>query len=281
VNDTDRNFKEKHACLIQSLRYLERVVVAFSGGVDSAFLLMEAREALGSAVLAVTIRSPAVPQREYHDAVILAERIGVTLLTVTSHELEIPDFRMNPDNRCYLCKKALFGEILSIAAREGFSHVIEGSNWDDRDVYRPGMKALRELGIQSPLMDARLTKSEIRTLARDAGLDVWDKPSTPCLYTRIPYGEEITLSRLERIEKAEQYIFDLDIREFRVRDHGDTARIEVNPQLFGAIMEVSVRRRLVNYFRDIGYRNISLDLAGFRSGSMDEHLKSSDSEDGS
>jgi len=270
------SLKEKQDLLVHSLRNLDSAVVAFSGGVDSTVLLVKTKEVLGSAVVAATIRSPAVPEREFQNAVILAGQVGVRLLTVTPGEFEIPEIRMNPENRCYICKRALFKAMLDIASREGFSHVIEGSNWDDRRLYRPGMKALRELGIRSPLLAARLTIPGIRTLARDAGLDVWDKPSTPCLYTRIPYGEEITMKRLARIEKAEQYLYNLGIHEVRVRDHGDSARIEINPRQFDVIMEASVRMAVVIYFRDIGYNNVTLDLAGFRSGSMDECMNPTD-----
>ncbi len=252
------------------LRSMGSVVVAFSGGVDSTFLLKISHDELGGNVLAVTARSETYPEWECNEAVEFTKWLRIKHMVISSSELEIPEFRGNPPDRCYYCKKELFGKLKSIAEKEGFNFVIDGTNYDDLDDHRPGMRAVAELGVRSPLMEARLTKEDIRRLSKDMRLPTWDKPSFACFSSRFPYGTEITTQGLRKVSRAEKFLKDKGIRTIRVRHHGNLARIEVGTGEIPRFLEPGFRRELVDHFRELGYTYVTLDLQGYRTGSMNE-----------
>ena len=261
--------------LRESLRAIGGAVVAFSSGVDSTFLLRVAHEELGDRVIAATARSHSFPQRELDEAAAFCRTEGVRHVVVDSEELDIPGFAENPPDRCYHCKRELFGKLLALARENGLAAVLEGSNLDDDGDYRPGRRAIRELGIFSPLHDVGLTKAEIRILSRAMGLSTSDKPPFACLASRFPYGERITVRGLERVEQAEQWLLDagLGLTQLRVRSHGDLARIEVPP---GDIPRLAARStEIAAAFKGLGFAYVTLDLLGYRTGSMNEVLPGS------
>ncbi len=268
--------QEKYRILIQQLKELKRVAVAFSGGVDSTFLLFAAKEALGTEVLAVTARSLSFPQRELKEAESFAASQGIEHIVVDSEELDLEGFSDNPKNRCYLCKTELFNKIKALAASRGIDAVLEASNSDDNGDYRPGLIAVKELGIYSPLRHAGFTKEEIRALSREKGLPTWNKPSFACLSSRFPYGESITPERLRMIDQAEQYLLDLGIWQVRVRFHDKLARIETDEAGFSLLLDPEVRAKVYAEFHRIGFAYVALDLKGYRTGSMNETLSSSE-----
>lgn len=262
--------EKKYGQLMNGLKALGNAAVAFSGGVDSTFLLQVAREALGDRVIAVTARSFSFPARELEEACAFARELGVRHVIVDFEELSIEGFSQNPVDRCYLCKSRLFSKIWDVARSEGIGHVLEGANVDDMDDYRPGIRAVKELGVSSPLKEAGLTKEEIRRFSQKIGLKTWDKPSFACLASRFPYGEEITEKKLRRVDEAEQYLMDLGIRQARVRSHGDLARIETDEAGFSLL---SVWRREIHAkLKEIGFTYVAADLEGYRTGSMNETL---------
>ncbi len=264
---------EKYEALKENLKGLNSVAVAFSGGVDSTFLLKVAQDVLGTGVIAVTARSMSFPKRELNEASAFAAQHGIAHLIVDSEELSIEGFSSNPTNRCYLCKTELFTKIKDIATEKGMRWVAEASNIDDNGDYRPGLMAVAELGIKSPLREVGLTKAEIRQLSKEMGLPTWNKQSFACLSSRFPYGESITPQRLKMIDEAEQFLLDMGFYQVRVRYHGNLARIEIDEAGFRAIMDPSVREKIHARFKEIGFTYVSLDLKGYRTGSMNETLK--------
>ena len=264
--------EEKYARLLVSLASLDGAVVAFSGGVDSSLLLAAAREALGDRALAVVGRSPSLPSVEYQQAVELAHQLDARLEIVDTHEIDDPRYQENSTERCFHCKSTLFSTLAEVAQRHGLELVLEGSNADDTHDFRPGMEAARKLGVRAPLMEAGLTKAEIRQLARARQIPVWNKPSLACLASRIPYGTPVTRDRLGRIERAEQALHDRGFRQVRVRDHDQVARIEVDPSELDRLLERGLREALVADLKQVGFKYVSLDLEGYRTGAMNEVL---------
>lgn len=268
--------EEKYARLQGVLRDIGRVVIGFSGGVDSTLLLRVALETLGAAqVLAVIGGSDSFPAREMQEAKALAEEMGAHYRVIQSKELEDERYTANPSNRCYYCKSDLFSRFLTLAQAEGFSAVLDGNNADDVGDWRPGQQAARELGVRSPLLEVGMSKAEVRELSRALGLRTWDKPAFACLASRIPYGSTITREKLSAVEAAENLLRDLGFAQVRVRHHGEVARIEVAPALLDRLLDPALRERIISQFRDLGFRYVALDLQGYRMGSMNEVLKGS------
>jgi uncharacterized protein len=261
---------EKYNELIKYIKGLGKVVLAFSGGVDSTFLLKVAKEALGDNVKAVTIMSPYIPKWEIAEAKELAKKLGV------QHEIiEAPiidSIKFNPENRCYLCKTAVFSMILSVAKDEGYKCVIDGTNFDDISDYRPGLKALKELEIKSPLLECKITKAEIRAFSKELGLNTWDKPAYACLLTRIPYGNELKVEDFEKIENAEKYMMSIGFRAVRVRCHGDLARVEVNKNDRNKLFNEELLDTIHNKIKECGFKYVTLDMQGYRVGSFNETM---------
>ena len=276
TNDSSGSAGHVLADKIDALRGLIRdmgsVLVAFSGGVDSTFLAKVAFDALGEKTAAVTARSETYPEFEFDEAVSLAQRIGIRHEVIHTEELGIDGFRDNPPERCYYCKRELFGKLCAMAAEMEIEHVADGSNADDVDDFRPGMKATRELGVRSPLREAGLTKEEIRRASRALGLPTWDKPPYACLSSRFPYGEPITPEGVRQVGKAEEFLRGLGLRQLRVRHHGDTARIEVPPDEIASLAAADTRRAIVEQLKALGFTYVTLDLEGYRTGSMNEIL---------
>jgi uncharacterized protein len=247
-------------------------LVAYSGGVDSTLLLCVASQVLGKNVLAVIATSETYPQKEVRAARSLARQLGVDHLVVKTRELENPKFAQNSPLRCYHCKQELFSRLKKIAEERSIPSILDGSNYDDRSDYRPGSKAAKELGIRSPLREAGLTKAEIRALSKASGLPTWDKPSLACLASRFPYDTPIKRRNLVQVGKAEDILRELGLTQVRVRHHGEIARIEVKPAEFGKIMTVKTRERISRHLKKLGYTYITLDLDGYRTGSLNEPL---------
>jgi uncharacterized protein len=259
--------------LREILKGLDRVVVAYSGGVDSTFLLRMAKEVLGpDNVLAVTAKSESFPRRELQEAQDIAQRLNIKQLTVRTHELKNKQFARNPVNRCYYCKKELFSDLRRIARKHGTRHVIDGSNRDDLNDLRHGRKAAQELGITSPLVEAGLGKKEIRQLSKGMLLPTWNKSTFACLASRFPYGQKIDARSLKQIEEAEDFLKSLGFKQVRVRLHGQVARIEVGSNEVKRCLQSALRKRIITKLKKLRFNYITLDLAGYRSGSMNEIL---------
>lgn len=263
---------EKMNCIKEYLKGLGSAAVAFSGGVDSTFLLKAAHDELGEKCIAITAKSCSFPKRELDEAKAFCKREGIRHIIVESEELDIEGFRENPKNRCYLCKKELFEKIWEIAKQENINAVVEGSNLDDNGDYRPGLQAVAELGIRSPLRECHLFKDDIRALSKEMELPTWDKQSFACLSSRFVYGETISEEKLAMVDKAEQLLLDLGFHQVRVRIHGTIARIEVLPEEFLKLTEENTRLNIVNSFKEYGFSYITMDLTGYRTGSMNETL---------
>jgi uncharacterized protein len=275
------NVTEKHESLRGILRDLRRVVVAYSGGVDSTFLLKTAVDTLGAGnVLACISIGPSEPDDQYERATRAAEGLGVELMAVEAGELEDPNFTANNADRCFHCKSRLGRTLLDVAKERGFDYVVFGTNYDDLDDYRPGNRAIKVLGIRSPLAEARLTKEDIRELSRQMGLPTADQPASPCLASRIPYGLEVTEQRLRQVDQAEAFLRSLGFVEFRVRHHDEIARVEVRPQDIAKLTAEPVRTKVVEKLKSLGFRFVAMDLQGFRSGSLNESLSAEQKQTG-
>ncbi|MFO7963414.1 MAG: ATP-dependent sacrificial sulfur transferase LarE [Desulfobacterales bacterium] len=248
------------------------LLVAFSGGVDSTFLLAVAADVLKENVVAVIGESPVHPASETQFAVSMAERLGVRYMRCRTREMDLDEFRLNTRDRCYFCKKQMLTQLLEIALQMKIPHVADGANADDLDDYRPGIAAAQESGVRSPLIEAGLTKSDIRRLSREMGLETWDKPSSPCLATRLPYGTAISEDALKQVHSAETILKAFGFDHCRVRYHGPCARIEISPDDFYRLLEEKTRRGVVSQLNDIGFHFVALDLHGYRQGSMNRMI---------
>jgi len=266
----------KLQALKETLSSMKSVLVAYSGGVDSTLLLKVAKDVLGDNVVAVTATSPTYPSHEVENALKIATDLGVKLVSIETDELSDPRFSENSPERCYWCKRALFLRMTAIAKEYGLNYILDGSNYDDTKDFRPGMRAANELGVRSPLKEVGLTKDDIRSLSKSLGLPTWDKPSFACFSSRFPYGMKITEENLAKVESAEKFLRKFGISQIRVRHYNETARIEVMKDDMPRLLDEGIRREVLSYFKKLGYSYVTLDLEGYRTGSMNEVLKRDD-----
>ena len=273
VQITDQTLQEKRLTLVNNLIQLESVIVAYSGGVDSAFLAAIANEVLGDKSIAVTAVSPSLAPSELEEAKTLASELGLNFMTLNTKEVEREDYQANNPDRCFFCKDELYSHLIRYAEEEGYKFVLNGTNKDDLGDYRPGIEAAKQYGVLSPMVDVNLTKEEIRLLSKDMDLNTWDKPAQACLSSRIPYGTTVTVEALTKIAKAEHFLRTKGFKQLRVRHHDTIARIEMEPTDFQDLISEPLRTEITEAFKDFGYSYVTLDMDGFRSGSLNEILK--------
>ena len=272
VHATEKTVLEKRELLVSLIKKMETLIVAYSGGVDSAFLAAIGNEVLGQKSVAVIAASPSLAPTELEEATKLADDLNLNFKIVNTREVERSDYQANNPDRCFFCKDELYSHLMKYAEEEGIKNVSNGTNVDDLGDYRPGLEAAKQYGVRSPLVEAGLTKNEIRHLSQEMGLPTWDKPAQACLSSRIPYGTTVTVEALTKIAKAENYLRKKGLKQLRVRHHDTVARIEVEPQDFAAVMDDRFRSDISQYFKSIGYAYVTVDLDGFRSGSLNEIL---------
>lgn len=267
------NIQEKYQKLKEILEDMGEIAIAYSGGVDSNFLAKVAKDVLEERAIAITMIAPLHSESEMEEANELANQIGIKRIIIRENVLEQDVFKENPSDRCYHCKKLIFSKIKEVAKSQGIKYVADGSNLDDIGDYRPGLKAIKELEVRSPLKEAQLTKSEIRELSKELNLQTWNKPAFACLATRFPYGETITNERLRAVEKAENYLYREGFNQYRVRCHGNLARIEVLPEDRKRFFDEKYLNEVTQKFKSFGFTYVSLDLEGYRMGSMNESIQ--------
>ena len=276
VQAIDQELLNKRVDLVDILSKMDRVIIAYSGGVDSAFLAAVANEVLGNNALSVTAVSPSLAPSELEEAHSLAQDLGLNYRTINTNEIEREDYSANNPDRCFFCKDELYSHLIKFCGEENYSFVVNGTNVDDLGDYRPGLDAATQYGVRSPLVEANLEKNDIRVLSREMGLPTWDKPAQACLSSRIPYGTMVTVEALTTIAKAEKYLREKGFKQLRVRHHENIARIEISADDFDVLTSEPLRTEVPSYFKSLGYSYVTLDLEGFRSGSLNEILNSKD-----
>ena len=276
VQAIDQELLNKRVDLVDILSKMDRVIIAYSGGVDSAFLAAVANEVLGNNALSVTAVSPSLAPSELEEAQSLAQDLGLNYRIINTNEIDREDYSANNPDRCFFCKDELYSHLIKFCGEENYNFVVNGTNVDDLGDYRPGLDAATQYGVRSPLVEANLEKKDIRVLSREMGLPTWDKPAQACLSSRIPYGTMVTVEALTTIAKAEKYLREKGFKQLRVRHHENIARIEISADDFDVLTSEPLRTEVPSYFKSLGYSYVTLDLEGFRSGSLNEILNSKD-----